>query len=136
VLDSASLERVAFVGCRMTGVVLSGSALRDVRVTDSRADLANFRMMRASYLLVERTSLREGEFYGAVLERSALLDCDLGAADFTSASLTEVDVHGSDVTGLRGAASLAGARIGVDQAIPLGAALLAATGIAVTDPPG
>lgn len=134
-LDSASLQRVEFVGCRMTGTVLSAASLTDVVVTECRADLANLRMARASYLLVDRTSLREAEFYSAALERSALLDCDLGAANFSAASLTEVDLHGCDLDGVRGATSLAGASIAPEQIIPLATALLADTGIAVTDQP-
>lgn len=132
-LDSASLTRVEFIGCRMTGVVLSGATLQDVRIHESRADLANLRMARASFLLIENTSLREAEFYRASVERGALLGCELARADFRDASLTDVDLHGSDLEGISGADSLRGASIGPDQLYPLASVLLAAAGITVTD---
>lgn len=135
VLDSASLQRVEFVGCRMMGTVLSGASLSDVQITECRADLANFRMAKARYLLVERTSLREGEFYRADFEHSSLLDCELTGANFADASLTAVDLHGCGLEQLRGAASLGGAAISADQIVPLAASLLADTGITVTDAP-
>lgn len=135
VLDSASLQRVEFAGCRMTGTVLSAASLRDVRISDSRADLANFRMARAEYLLIEGTSLREAEFYAAVLKHSALLGCELTRANLSGATLDAVDLHGCELDGLRGVEALGGASIADDQLYPLAAALLAATGITITDEP-
>jgi hypothetical protein len=44
-------------------------------------------------------------------------------------------LHGSTVGAVRGAASLRGARIGADQVVPLGAALLAELDITVTPAP-
>jgi uncharacterized protein YjbI with pentapeptide repeats len=135
VLDSAALQRVEFAGCRMTGTVLSAAALRDVRISDSRADLANFRMARAEYLLIERTALREAEFYAAALTHSALLGCDLVGANFAEGRFAAVDLHGCELDGLRGAGSLGGASIAADQLYPLAAAVLAATGVTITDEP-
>lgn len=135
VLDSAALQRVEFAGCRMTGTVLSAAVLRDVRISDSRADLANFRMARAEYLLIERTALREAEFYAATLAHSALLGCELTRANVSGAKLDAVNLHGCELDGLRGAESLGGASISADQLYPLAAALLAATGVTITDEP-
>lgn len=135
VLDRAVLERVTFADCRLTGTVLSGAALRDVRVTDSRADLLTLRMARASWLLVEGSALRGADLHEFAGTHCAFLDCDLTGANLDRADLTGAHLHGSILDDVRGALSLRGARIGPDQQVALGAALLAALGIQVTDAP-
>lgn len=132
VLDGATLTRVSFMGCRMTGAVLSGAELRDVRISESSADLMNLRMVEATYLLVEDSSLRQAEFYRATVAHSGLLGCDFTGADFTDCTLTAVDLRGSVLDDLRGALSLGGATISPDQVVALAPSLLAAMGVAVT----
>lgn len=135
VLDRAVLERVTFTGCRLTGVVLSGTTLRDVRIADCRADLANLRMARASYLLIEDTTLRGADLFQLAGTHVAVLDCDLTGADLDRADLTGAHLHGTTLDDVHGVLSLRGARISRDQQVTLGAAVLAALGIQVTDPP-
>jgi len=135
VLEDASLTRVAFTGCRLTGVVLSGAALRDVRITEGRADLALLRMAKARHLWIEDTSLRGADLYAFEGADCAFLGCDLTDAALGDARLPGVLLHGSTVDAVRGAESLRGARIGADQVVPLGAALLAALDITVTAAP-
>ncbi|MDN5750022.1 MAG: pentapeptide repeat-containing protein [Pseudonocardia sp.] len=132
-LDSATLRRVTLTDCRLTGTVLSGAALNDVRITACRADLVNLRMARAGFLLVEQSMLRGADLYAMTAADSALLDCDLTGSTVTEARLTGMRLHGSTVDDLHGVASLRGARIGADQLVTLGAALLAAHEIAVTE---
>jgi uncharacterized protein YjbI with pentapeptide repeats len=133
VLDGAVLDRVTFTGCRLTGVVLSGTTLRDVRITDCRADLANLRMARARFLLVEDSVLRGVDLHEFAGTHVALLDCDLTGADLDRAALAGARLHGSTLDDVRGATSLRGARIGPEQQVVVGAALLTALGIQVTD---
>ncbi|MFC4947535.1 pentapeptide repeat-containing protein [Pseudonocardia sp. GCM10023141] len=135
VLDDAVLTRVTFTNCRLTGVVLSGAELTDVHISDSRADLANLRMARAKYLLIENTSLHAADFYEFAGTSCGLLGCDLAEAVFEDARLTDTDLHGSTVDDVRGALSLRGSRISSEQILPLGAALLAAVQIQVTNGP-
>lgn len=135
VLDGAVLTRVAFTDCRLTGIVLDGAQLTDVRIAGSAADLASFRMTTARFLLVEDTALHGVDFYEFDGQHCALLRCDLGEANFDSARLDEVDLHGSTVDDVRGALSLRGARISPDQIVPLAAGLLDALGIRVTEQP-
>lgn len=132
VLDSASLTRVTFTECRMTGVVLSATDLQDVRIQDSRADMANLRMARANFLLIDDSSLREAEFYSATLVRSALLGCDLHSANFRDCSMDDVDLHDSTLDDIRGALSLRGANISQAQLVALTPSLLADAGINIT----
>lgn len=133
VLDGAVLERVAFTGCRLTGTVLSGATLTDVLITESRADLLNLRMARATHLLVEDTSLHGADLYELVATDCALLRCDLGEANLADARLAGTRLHGSTIDGVRGALFLRGTRIDPEQQVPLGAAVLAALDVRVTD---
>lgn len=133
VLDGAVLERVTFTDCRLTGTVLSGATLRDVRVTDCRADLVNLRMTRAAWLVVEGSGLRGADLHEFAGTDCAFLGCDLTGADLERADLTGARLHGSTLDDLRGALALRGTSIAPDQQVTVGAALLAALGIRVTD---
>jgi len=135
VLEDAMLTRVAFVECRLTGVVLSGATLRDVRISDGRADFALLRMATAKHLLVEDTSLRGADFYRFNGTDCAFLGCDLTDTALGDAQLPGVQLHRSTVDAVRGASALRGARIGPDQVIPLGAAILAELDITVSPSP-
>lgn len=135
VLDEALLTRVRFTDCRMTGAVFNGAELSDVHITDSRADLASFRMAKAKFLRIENTSLHAADFYEFAAAGCGLISCDLAEASFADARLSETDLHGSTLDQVRGALSLRGARINAEQLVPLGAALLAALDIQVTDQP-
>jgi uncharacterized protein YjbI with pentapeptide repeats len=133
VLDGAVLDRVAFTNCRLTGTVLSGAALTDVRISDCRADLVSLRMARAKFLLVENTVLRGADFYELTGTGCAMVGCDLTGASFGGARLTELRLHGSGLDDISGALSLRGARISAEQLLTLGAAVLAALDIQVTN---
>jgi uncharacterized protein YjbI with pentapeptide repeats len=134
VLDEAELRRVTVTGCRLSGTSFSGAGLTDVRIVDSKADLALFRMARASRLLVEQTSLRGADFYEFEASGCAFFGCDLSEADVTAARLRDLRLHGSELLGIRGAQELSGAEISADQMLPLGEAVLAAMGVGITDP--
>jgi uncharacterized protein YjbI with pentapeptide repeats len=137
VLTEAVLTRVVFTDCRLTGTAFDGAQLTDVRVSDSAADLAGFRMARGRFLLIENTGLHGADLYEFDGEHCAFLGCDLVEANLDSARLRETDLHGSDLDDVRGALSLRGTRIGPDQIVPLASSLLSALGIQVTDrPPG
>jgi len=132
-LDGAQLTRVVFSGCRLTGTTLSGTQLEDVLVEDSTADFVNFRAAHTERLSIERTSLCEADFYEAKLTRSAILDSDLTGANFTKVSAMGLELFGSTLEDVHDAGALAGAHISGDQAIPMGALLLASLGIAVVE---
>ncbi len=135
VLDDAGLTRVTFTDCRLTGTALSGASLTDVHIRDCRADMANLRMARGKYLLVEDTGLQGADFYRFTGSDCGLVGCDLTGASFADAELTDAYLHRSTLDEVRGAFALRGSRISADQQVPLGGALLAALGIQVTDSP-
>lgn len=133
VLDGALLERVVFEQCRMTGVVFSNAMLRDVEVRESGLRLTNFRMAGLERVLVDESVLVGADLYESALRSCALVRSDLTGADFSSATIKGLDLHGSVLDQLGGTLSLRGARISSDQMVPLGAAILGAVGIEVTD---
>ncbi len=133
VLDGAVFTRVTFTNCRLTGAALSGVELTDVSISDSQADLASLRMTRAKYLLIENTSLRAADFYEFRGTDCGLTGCDLTEANFQEAQMTGTQLHGSTLDDIHGTLFLRGSRISPDQLVPLGAALLAAMDIQVTE---
>lgn len=137
ILDSSVLTRVVFIECRLTGIVLSGAHLRDVVIDGGVADLANLRSSVSTFLWAIGTPMKEADFYGARLHRSALLDTDLSSASFDSASVEHLSLHGSALDSLRGTTALSGGHVGVDpnQLVSLGAAVLAEMGVQSTDRP-
>jgi uncharacterized protein YjbI with pentapeptide repeats len=133
VLDSATLTRVHFVGCRLTGVVLSGSEMNDVVIDDGVTSLANFRSSTSSFLWIRDTSLKGADFSGARLRNSAFLDCDLNGIELSGAQINGLSLHGSILDAIHGASALldAGLRIDTDQVVPLGVAVVAGLGVTV-----
>ncbi len=59
--------------------------------------------------------------------------CDLTGADLRRARADRLDLRGSVVDGLLGAAELRDVLIGVDQVIPFALAVFAGTGVRVVD---
>lgn len=101
-LDESLLNRVHFRDCRMSAVILTRCRLSDVTVTDCRLDQVNLRMAEAKSVMFENVDLREGDFYGGVLENTRFFDCDLAGAEFSKTSMQEVRFHGSNLLDLRG----------------------------------
>lgn len=62
-----------------------------------------------------------------------MIGCDLTGASFQDVRLTGAHLHGSTLDDIRGALFLRGSRIGADQQVVLGAALLVEVDIQVTD---
>lgn len=133
VLEDATLERVTFVDCRLTGMMLAGAQLTDVLVDGGHAGMLGLRMARARRLFVEDAIVRGADLYSFQGTDCAFVRCDLSDSTFDRARLERVRLHGSRLDGVRGALSLRGAQIGADQVIALGAAVLAAVGVDITD---
>lgn len=133
VFTGAELRRVTFTDCRLTGMVLSGADITDVRISGSKADLTSFRMSSASHLSVVSSSLRGADFHEFVGENCAFLDCDMDEADFEQSRFRGLRLHGSTLENISGVLALRGAQISASQIAPLGAAVLAAMDVTVTD---
>lgn len=133
---SCTMTRVQFEGCRLTGVILAGAELTDVVIQRGTVELASFRDAALTRFWCVDAPLREADFSEARLRDCAFLDCDLSGAEFRSAMASGVSLHGSRIEGIRSAGAL-GKELSIDaeQIIPLGQALVAELGPAVTDRP-
>ncbi len=116
-LDHSSLSRVELTGCRATGMVASGTLMRNVIFRDCIADLSAFRFATLTGVELVDCRLQRADFVSADLTSAVFRRCDL-----TGAELSQVKARGAlfvDCTwdGVRGVSSLAGAT--VVQASPL-----------------
>ncbi|GAA1865113.1 hypothetical protein GCM10009836_51750 [Pseudonocardia ailaonensis] len=132
-LDDTVFQRVTFTDCRLTGTELNGAGLTDVRISGCRADLVRLRMAKGTFLHVEDTTLRGADLYRFTASGCAFLRCDLGEASIEDARLAGTDLHGSGVDDLRGPLALQGCRIGPEQLVSVGALMLAAMGVQITE---
>ena len=132
-LDDAVFTRVTFTDCRFTGAELNGAGLNDVRLDGCRADLVRLRMAKGTFLHVEDTVLRGADLYRFTAQDCAFLRCDLTDAVLEDARLAGTNLHGSTLESVRGPLALRGTRIGPDQLVAVGAMLLAAMGVEITD---
>ncbi|MDQ2707032.1 MAG: pentapeptide repeat-containing protein [Actinomycetota bacterium] len=131
--DGATLDRVVFSECRLTGTVFSGTQLGDVRIDDCRADLLNLRMAHARNVLMESSVLRAADLTSCQFVNSAFLRCDLREAILDNSDLAGTRLHGSELDGVRSPLALRSCLISGEQQVTVGALLLAALDIAVTD---
>lgn len=123
--------RVELRNCRMAGFVVSQSRLRHVRFTEAKIDGGDFRLVSAENLAFVDCALADADFYEANLTRVSFEQCDLRRAHFAGVTAHELRLHGSDVEGVRGAASLKGTSITAAQVHPLALSLFAELGISI-----
>jgi uncharacterized protein YjbI with pentapeptide repeats len=129
--DGANLRRVAFTGCRGTGLTFLDSGLRDITFTDCRLDLTNWRSSKFTSVRFTECDLRRADFYGADLRGVHFDRCDLTAAQFSSAKLAGGRFAGCDLSGIGGVTSLAGATIAAGDLLALTELFAGALGITV-----
>ena len=127
----AALHRVEFRNCRMVGVTLSEAELRHVRFVDCKLDDANLRLARLDHVRADGCSMVEVDAYEASLTAVRFDTSDLSRADFSKVAVTGLDLRGSTIEALRGAAALHHIRISADQVIPFAASVFAETGIRI-----
>lgn len=119
-LDKAYLRRVALVGCRMIGSVITDGDLEDVLFQRCRLDLARQWNTRYVSVRFEHCSLREASFDGSNLAGVTFYKCDLSAADFRNTRLRGADFRGSIIDGIKiTSQELTGAIIDPLQAVQL-----------------
>ena len=132
-LSDAVLNRVSFTNCRMAAAQLTSARLRDVSFVACKLTDLNARMLDGARLRWQDSSLTSADFYGAKIDGARWYDCDLTDADMSQSRIADVRLHGSMLTGLRGAKDLSGVVIDSDQIVPLALSLFDAFGITVTE---
>lgn len=129
----ASLRRVVFRECRLTGLDLGEARLADVGFEDCKLDYANFRHSEIEHVTFTGCAMTEADFQGAKLRATRFEGCDLGRADLTKAELEDVDARGSTLNLAGSVLGLRGLKIDASQLIDLAPALAAEIGIEVED---
>ncbi len=127
------IERASFRGCRMTGIQLAESTIRDVLFEDCRIDLAAFRMTRFERVVLRDCVLREADLVEAQLSSVVLERCDLAGADLSHATFRRSELRDCRCDGLIAAERLRGTAMRWADVVALAPELAAAVGIAVLD---
>jgi uncharacterized protein YjbI with pentapeptide repeats len=132
-LAGLSAARVAFVDCRLSGVVLTTAILRDAAFVRCQLEGANLSAVRAERVLFDECTFAGAYFSEADLRGAEFKNCRFGDADITKAKLSAATFPGSSIEALQGVAALRGATISSAQAQSLVWRLAAEAGITVED---
>jgi uncharacterized protein YjbI with pentapeptide repeats len=133
VMEECSLARVELRNSRASGLQAPLGRFRDVGISASKVDGANFRMSSWERAEMTDSDLADSDFYGAKLPISRILRCDLRRLELSQADLAGSRLSGSQLDGVRGAAGLRRVTISADQVMPLALALFASQRIDISD---
>jgi uncharacterized protein YjbI with pentapeptide repeats len=110
-LSNGAWTRAEFIGCRMTGVDFSKTALHDVIFKSCLLTMANLRFADLRRVSFVDCTMNEVDFLGARLVDVTFETSDLEKAVFETASCMRVDLRTSQLTDIIGWKSLKGATI-------------------------
>jgi uncharacterized protein YjbI with pentapeptide repeats len=127
----SSMRRVALELVRLTGLQWLDGVLRDVRITECRADLAAFRFTRFAGVAFERCNLARADFQNADLTGVRFTDCNLAGAQFSHATMAGARFANCDLDGVGGVTSFRGAVVTGHDLMALSRTLAAALGITI-----
>jgi uncharacterized protein YjbI with pentapeptide repeats len=127
------LRRVALRRCRLTGLLLTEGSLRDVVISDSRANLASFAACTIEQVIFEDCRLEGSSFQEARLRAVRFERCDLTEADLTGMRCERVEVRGCTLDGVRGAEGLRGAAMPWGDILAAAGTFASALGVRVLD---
>jgi uncharacterized protein YjbI with pentapeptide repeats len=131
-LAGAVLRRVTFERCRLSGLVANDLSATDVSVRDCRADGAWLRAARLEHCDIADSEMTGSDWYGAEVRRSRILRTRLDESELSTAVFADVALHGSSLSGVRGA-GLRDVVIGSDQVIEVAVAVFGTYGIVIDD---
>ncbi len=127
----ASMNRVLFEQCRLTGLQIPEADLKDVTFRRCKLDYANFRMARLENVTFDDCAFNDTDFSNGILDHVEFPTCEIHDTDFHATQMSRVDLRGAHLS-LRGsAASLRGAIVSPLQLIDLAPALAQEVGIEV-----
>ena len=134
-LQQSALTRVSLRDTRLSGCQFAGSRWHDVRFEECRLETVNLATAVSQRVRFERCRMAGADLRSATFEGVAWWDCDLTDAECTHVKLARAQLHGSTITGLRGASSLRPVSVDAEQFAALADHLLAELGIEVTSRP-
>jgi uncharacterized protein YjbI with pentapeptide repeats len=132
-VQTSSMRRAGLSASRMTGVHWVDGVLRDVTVSECRADLTSFRFTRFNNVVFEGCNLTRADFQNADVSGVQFIGCDLTGAQFSQATMAGTRFSNCALAGIGGVASFAGAILANQDLIALSHALAAALGIRIED---
>ncbi|QSB14689.1 pentapeptide repeat-containing protein [Natronosporangium hydrolyticum] len=131
--EQATLLRSGLAKSRITGLQLHDGVLRDVLVTDCRADLTSWRFSSFTHVRFERCLLARADFSYARLGGVEFVDCDLTGAQFSHAEMTGARFRRCELAGIGGVTSFAGVTMSGQDLLALSYTLAGALGIELAD---
>jgi uncharacterized protein YjbI with pentapeptide repeats len=130
-LASLSAHRTVFSHCRLSGLQIYESNLKDVTFLDCKLDLSNFRFSKLERVEFVDCVLSEADFSNCKFSSVVFTRCDLVKADFSLATIKSLDLRSSNIAGLNGLLKLNGATISNTQLITIAPNLAAEIGLLV-----
>lgn len=129
----AQFSRAELTACRLVGLSLTRSELRDVRITDSTLQLASFAGARIRDAVLEGVNLTDTSFMGARLEGVAFIGCTLAGTDFRDARLEGCAIRDASLQDVLGVSALRGVRMPWPDILASAGALADALGIRIDE---
>ncbi|HEY3504461.1 MAG TPA: hypothetical protein VGN37_16985 [Actinocatenispora sp.] len=124
-------RRTELVSCRATGWGVWIALAADLYLGDVRLDYAHLHIERAKGLVVfERCTVDQARISGD-LSRVLFVDCDLAGVEFRATKSAGCDLRTSRLAGVRGLATMRGARVTGPQTVTVAAQLATELGLAV-----
>lgn len=115
----SSWRTVTIDATRCSGLDLQNSILKNIRFSNSKLDIVNFRFATIENMLFENCVLDDADFYGARLKNVDFINCTISKITFANAKMNAVDLSKSTIETINGIASLKGVTINYDQLIQL-----------------
>lgn len=128
----AELLRSQIADCRFTGAQLGEGSVEDVVFSGCKIDMTSLRRCKLTRVVFRDCVLDDADFNEAQLTDVVFDACSLRRTDFSQAQLARVE-FASDLSEIRGAASLKGAIISAEQLPVIAPLLCVALGIQVKD---
>jgi uncharacterized protein YjbI with pentapeptide repeats len=126
-----SARRSAFVRGKLTGMHAIDGTLSDVEFSNVRLDLAQFTRVTLTRVVFQSCVLREVDFSNVTFDQARFIDCDLSRATFERMRVTNSELRGCTLTGLRGLAQLKGVAMEWNDIVGNAELLAAELGIAI-----
>jgi uncharacterized protein YjbI with pentapeptide repeats len=132
-LTGSTIRRTHISGVRASGIIVAETEGKDISISSSKLDLANFRFATWSRVEFKNCSFKDADFAASKLADVVFSNCELSGCDFSGATLTRVDLRTSLLGDLKGASGLKGATITSGQLMGLAPVLALHIGIIVRD---
>ncbi|OLE28475.1 MAG: hypothetical protein AUG44_07330 [Actinobacteria bacterium 13_1_20CM_3_71_11] len=132
--ERSTMLRARLSVSRLTGVQWVDGTVRDVTVSQCRADLASFRFSTFQRVVFEDCNLTRADFTNADVSGVVFRRCDLTAAQFSHATMVGTRFADCALAGIGGVASFAGAVVASGDLAGLAHALAAALDIRIEEP--